>query len=236
MRTVDWSPDGTQLVVALHRNFQQNLYIVDVATGKLTPLMMDEWEEQDPHWSATDGQSTFQPIQMASPIFTVSTPKPKSTKQITNVINGAYSPQITADGDLVYLYYTANGWKVYGLPGELFLNADATEYFNAPFTEEHAADFMEEVLDYSHFDSMTTKYNPLKAVSAPVFILIYRMTNDSRTNWGISAGAQMTLMDYTQSHNLFAYTLLGEDTILQTGYTLDKFAPTFQNLWWTVPG
>ncbi|MEC8380838.1 MAG: hypothetical protein VXZ96_10980, partial [Myxococcota bacterium] len=228
MRTVDWSPDGTQLVVALHRNFQQNLYLVDAVTGKITPLMMDEWEEQDPHWSATDGRIYFSadPDGIAN-IYSYD-PETEEYKQITNVINGAYSPQITADGDLIYLYYTANGWKVYGLPSEHFLNAEATQYFNAPFTEEYAADFMEEVLDYSHFDSMTTKYNPLRAVSSPVFIPIYRMTNDSRTNWGISAGAQMQLMDYTQSHNLFAYTLLGEDTILQTGYTLDKFAPTFQ--------
>ena len=113
MRTVDWSPDGTQLVVALHRNFQQNLYIVDVATGKLTPLMMDEWEEQDPHWSATDGRIYFSadPDGIAN-IYSFD-PETKEYKQITNVINGAYSPQITADGDLVYLYYTANGWKVY---------------------------------------------------------------------------------------------------------------------------
>ena len=42
MRIVDWSPDGTELVVAVHRIFQQNLYIIDAEGGELKPIMMDD--------------------------------------------------------------------------------------------------------------------------------------------------------------------------------------------------
>ena len=59
MRIVDWSPDSKKLVLMLFRNYQQNLYTVNADGTDLKPIMMDEWEEQDPHWSAVDGKIYF---------------------------------------------------------------------------------------------------------------------------------------------------------------------------------
>jgi TolB protein len=58
LQRVDWSPDGTKLVLAVFRNYQQNLYIADPATNVLEPIMQDSWEEMDAHW-AKDGNIYF---------------------------------------------------------------------------------------------------------------------------------------------------------------------------------
>ena len=103
--------------------------------------MMDEWEEQDPHW-AQDGKIYF----AADPngIDNVYSYDPKTGKflQITNVITGAVSPHITKDGDLIYNYYTANGWKVYSLHKNEFLNDDVTHLFATEPEQEHVETFL----------------------------------------------------------------------------------------------
>ena len=226
MRIVDWSPDGSQMVFMLFRNFQQNLYTVNADGTNLKPIMMDEWEEQDPHWSSFDGKIYFSadPDGIAN-IFSYD-PKTGEFLQITNVINGAFAPQVTSEGDLVYLYYTANGWKIYGLPKTQFMNEDAGHFFNTKFGDAHATEFLKETLDYSHFESMTSKYNPWKGMSSPVLIPIYRLENDSITNWGMSGGAQFQMMDYAQFNQLFGFFLFGEDSVFQMGYTNDMFFPS----------
>jgi Tol biopolymer transport system component len=226
MRIVDWSPDGTQLVFAIFRNFQQNLYLVNADGSDLRPIMMDEWEEQDPHWATIDGKIYFS----ADPggIDNVYSYDPANGKflQITNVITGALSPHITKEGDLVYSHYTANGWKVYSLAKNEFLNNDATHLFTTDFTKEHVEGYLTQTLDYSKYDSMTRKYSPIKSMSSPVFIPIVRLQNQSRTSWGLQSGAQFQMMDYAQYNQVFAFFLLGEDTIVQAGYTNDMFFPS----------
>jgi hypothetical protein len=226
MRIADWSPDGKKIVFMLFRNFQQNLFTINADGTDIQPLMMDEWEEQDPHWSAVDGKIYFSADPDGiSNIFSYD-PKTNEFLQITNVINGAYAPQITADGDLVYLYFTANGWKLYSLSHTQFLNEKVNDYFNTDFGADFAGDYLEQTLDYSHFDELTYKYSPFKAVSSPVLIPLYRVQNDSITNWGIQGGAQVQLMDYAQYNQLFGFFLLGEDSVFQLAATTDVFAPS----------
>jgi len=226
MRIVDWSPDGKQLVFMMFRNFQQNLYLVNAdGSGEITPIMMDEWEEQDPHW-AQDGKIYF----CADPggIDNIYSYDPKTGKilQITNVITGAVSPHITADGDLVYNHYTANGWKIYTLGKNEFLNDDVTHLFNLTPEKEHVDGFLADTLDLSKYEEMTRDYSPLKSMSSPVFIPMMRLQNQSLTKWGLQSGAQFQMMDYAQLNQIFAFGLLGENTILQAGYTNDMFTPS----------
>ena len=114
MRTIDWSPDG-KLVFTLFRNFQQNIFVVNADGTDLQAIMMDEWEEQDPHWGV-DGKIYFS----ADPdgIANIFSYDPETKRVFTDhkCHQWLLPPQITNDGDLVYLYYTAHGWKIYGLP------------------------------------------------------------------------------------------------------------------------
>ncbi len=51
VRSPAWSPDGSQIVFAGWYQGQCDLYAVEVATGKLTQLTDDRYDEQDPAYS-----------------------------------------------------------------------------------------------------------------------------------------------------------------------------------------
>ena len=163
----------------------------------------------------------FPQIRMGLQISSLTIQKNKEFLQITNVINGAYSPQITNDGDLVYLYYTAHGWKNYGLPKSQLMNEPVTQYFDTAYSEEHQEGYLEEVLDDSYYEKMTKKYRPFRAISSPVLIPIYRVENDTRTNWGVQGGMQFQFMDYAQYNQLIGEFTLGEDSFGRLSYVND---------------
>ena len=54
---------------------------------------------------------------------------------------------------------------------------------------------------------------------------IVRM-QQNQTEW-ITVGVQFQIMDYAQMNQLLCVCLLGEDSILQMGYTNDMFTPSF---------
>ena len=225
MRIVDWSPDGKQLVFMMFRNFQQNLYTVNADGSNLKPIMMDEWEEQDPHWGQ-DGKIYFAADPSGIDNIYSFDPKTGQFLQVTNVITGAVSPHITKDGDLVYNYYTANGWKVYSLHKNEFLNDDVTHLFATAPEQEHIDTYLAQTIDLSKYDEMTRPYSPMKSLSSPVVIPLVRM-QQNQTDWGLQSGVQFQIMDYAQMNQLFAFALLGEDSIFQMGYTNDMFLPSF---------
>lgn len=227
MRIIDWSPDGTQLVVAIHRNFQQNLYTINADGTELKPIMMDEWEEQDPHWSE-DGKIYFAADPGGIDNVYSYDPEDGTFLQITNVITGAVSPHITQEGDLVYNHYTAYGWKIFSLSKNEFLNDDVTHLFRTNPDAEHVKEYMADKVDLSKYEAMTSKYSAVKSLSSPVVIPLMRLQNATRTNWGLQSGVQFQMMDYAQMHQLFAFALLGEDMVIQTGYTNDMFLPSLQ--------
>ncbi len=227
MQVVDWSPDGSQLVFGIFRNYQQNLYIMNRDGSGIRPIMMDAWEELDAHWSAVDGRIYFS----ADPtgIFNIFSYDPETEKfrQLTNVIGGAQSPQITADGNLIFNYYTAHGWKIYGLAKDEFLNKDASEYFNTEFDMEAATADLEFEEDLTYFAPMTRKYNPLKSIMAPTGLPMFRLENDGRTDLGLSAGGQIYVQDYVEQHAGFVQGMLGEDTYVTGRYFYQGWYPTF---------
>ena len=209
---IDWSPDGKQLVVSMFRQYQQNLWLVDVDTGAMKPLMVDSWEEADPHW-AHDGKIYFSAdVDGVWNIFSVD-PKNGDFLQITNEVAGAASPQITPEGNLVYSYAGAFGWKVYGLPKAAFFNRPANQYFTTDFDQAKVDKGLQTREDLSSYADQTSKYHWWKAKMAPFMVPILRLDSNSRTNWGLSAGFQFLISDYVEKNQLFLYTMLGEDPL-----------------------
>ena len=225
-QVVDWSPDCSQLVFGIFRNYNQNLYIANADGSDLKPIMVDAWEELDAHWSKVDGRIYF----AADPdgIFNIYSydPKTEDFLQITNVIGGATSPQITPDGNLIYSYYTAHGWKIYGLPADRFMNEPAGHYFDTDYNMETVSEGLAFREDMSEYAELTGPYRPSQSLVAPLFIPIYQMRQDSLTNWGIMGGFQTQVMDAVQFHQLFSAVMLGEDTLFQAGYTYNGWYPS----------
>ena len=227
LQQVDWSPDGSKLVFGMFRNYQQNLYTVNADGSDLKPLMVDSWEEQDAYWGK-DGKIYFS----ADPdgIFNVYSYDVESgdIRQITNVIGGAQCPVITPDGNLLYVYVTAFGWKAYGLAKSEFMNAPANHLFETDFDMERAKADLAFQEDLSEFAAMTKKYSMWKPHNymAPTAVPLFRLENDSQTNVGIQAGFQVFLQDYVEKHGAFIYALLGEDLLFLGQYFFQDWYPT----------
>ncbi len=222
MQRADWSPDGKKLAVAIFRNFQQDIWIVDAETGAAEPIMYDRWEDQDPYW-AKDGSIYFSSD--PNGIFNVYRydPSTKKVAQVTNVIGGAEAPSLTPDGNLLYSYYTAHGWKVYGLAKEDFFQKDATAAFDLSWEPEAVKEAWAFREDLSAF--VPRKYKG--ELMAPTGVPLIRVTNDSRDNVSIQAGGQVFLQDFVENHGGFVQALLGEDSMVIGQYFYQGWYPTF---------
>ncbi len=228
MQGPDWSPDGSKIVFAMNRNYQQNLYTIDVASGEIQALTWDEWEEQDPHW-AKDGSIWFSAdVDGILNIYRMD-PATGDIRQMTNVVNGAISPQVTDEGNLIYTQFTSFGWKLYGLPADELFQAPASHLFRTadetdPAQVKLALDYRE---DLSRWAATTRPYRAARAWSVPSAVPIFRFENDNQTNWGMQGGFQVSMQDYVQKHELSAFALVGEDNVAQFSYRNNALYPTF---------
>jgi hypothetical protein len=224
LQKVDWSPDGKQLVFGIFKNYQQNLYVVNADGSNLRAIMQDSWEELDAHWSA-DGRIYFS----ADPdgIFNVYSYDVASGRftQLTNVIGGASTPQITAEGNLIYTMFTAHGWKLYGLARDEFLNASADHHFITDFDDDDVSDAMAYRDDLSFYAASTTKYKPLKSLIAPTAVPIFRLESNARSNLGLEGGGQIFVQDLVELHQVWSTMMLGEDSVFAGGYTYQGWYP-----------
>jgi len=231
LQNPDWSPDGKQIVFGMFRNYQQNLWIVNADGTNLRPLTWDAWEELDPHWG-TDGRIYFS----AEPdgIFNIYSidPNSKDVRQITNVIGGAATPSLTAEGNLIYSYFTSFGLKVYALNREEFLNAPAGHLFRteAEYDDKIVAQSLAYREDLSHWATTTRDYRPLKSLGAPYAAPLFRLENDTQTDFELQGGWYLGAQDFVQDHEVFNVALFGEDLVFQGGYTWHGWYPDFSLL------
>lgn len=207
---VDWSPDGTKLVFAMMRNYQKNLYIMNSDGTGLEPISVDGWEDQDALWH-TDGKIYFS----SDPggVFNIYSydPATHDYRQITNVISGAECPMITPEGNLLYVHFSAYGWKIFGLSRGEFLNAPASHYFNVDYDKKAAAEELAYQEDLSQYQPVPYRVKPANLM-APTAVPMFRLENDSQTNFGMQAGVQVFMQDYVEKQGLFLMAMLGEDT------------------------
>jgi hypothetical protein len=225
LQRVDWSPDGTKLVLAVFRNYQQNLYIADPETNVLEPIMQDSWEEMDAHW-ANDGSIYF--TADCDGIFNIYKYDPVARRfwQITNVIGGAQGPWITPDGNLLYTYYTSYGYKVHGLAKDEFMNAPADHLFETDYDGAVVKAALETSEDLTSYAGQTSEYRVRKSIMAPGGAPLLRLENDGGANWGLQGGFFFFAQDYVEKNSLFAITYLGDDSLAFAEYQFQGWWPT----------
>jgi hypothetical protein len=226
LQQADWSPDGSQIVFSMFRHFHNDLWIVNADGSDLRPLTWDGWEEFDAHWG-NDGRIYFTAdVGKVFNIYAMDL-ETKAIEKITNVVGAAQSPHLTPQGNLLYLYYTAHGYKNYGLSKNEFMNEDATSHFNTSPEDKEVADFLAAVEDLSYYAEKTVPYKPWGNMIAPSVSPSVRFNNDSLTNWGLQGGASFLLFDFAEEHLFYGDAMFGEDIDLTGQYMFQKWHPNF---------
>jgi hypothetical protein len=118
--TPRFSPDGRSVTYsAWTAGGYRDVRVVDVASGQFRELFHDRAMDQQPVFSPDgrrvyfasdrDGVSNIYVFDLAS----------NQLKQVTNVLNGAYYPELSADEKtLVYTGYTSRGWDLFALEND----------------------------------------------------------------------------------------------------------------------
>ncbi|MBN2797960.1 MAG: PD40 domain-containing protein [Deltaproteobacteria bacterium] len=225
VQNIDWSPDGTQLVFSLFKDQRQDLYIMNADGTDMRAINRDPWEDQDAHW-AQDGNIYFSSDPDGK--FNIFRYEPEANKvvQITNVIGGAQIPSITPAGDLLYTYYTGNGFKDYALPQAEFFEKDVSNLFGLDVDQTEVQEFLAYTQDLSKYEAVTTPYNFARAIMPPTAVPIIKFENDTMTNFGLTPGFQVFTQDYVGDHTAFLVGQTGEDPLLLGSYTYAGWYPT----------
>jgi hypothetical protein len=155
--TPRFSPDGSTVAYgAWSRGGYRDIWLVDVASGVRTRLTNDRAIDRGPVFSS-DGRTLYFSSDRTS-IANLYAYEFASgeMRQITNVIGGAFQPDVSPDGrSLVYVGYTSKGFDLYRLP------LDAGRSFDAPASFVRDAPRVFE----SPLVMQSEPYNPLPTLS-----------------------------------------------------------------------
>lgn len=134
--TPRFSPDGRRVVYSAWTNGgNRDIRVVDVATGTFEEITADRALDQQPSFSP-DGTSVYFTSDRSgvANVYVYDLGK-RTLRQVTNVINGAYMPQVSPDGrTLVYVGYTKDGFDLFSLELDERRFLDAVE---APSRSRH---------------------------------------------------------------------------------------------------
>lgn len=131
--TPRFSPDGKRVAYSTWLSGgYRDVHIVDVETGNVVAVTHDRAIDQQPSWSP-DGHTLYFTSDRSgiANVYAYSLVSGELA-QVTNVVNGAYMPEVSPDGrHLIYVGYTSLGYDLYSLP------LDAAQFLSpAPYVDE----------------------------------------------------------------------------------------------------
>jgi hypothetical protein len=115
-QTPAWSPDGKKLAFsAWTTGGFRDLFVLDLATRQVDRLMRDRAIDMDPAFTP-DGLIVYSSDRSGIYNLYAIDPATRETWQLTNVLGGAFTPDVSPDGKRVaYMGYHADGFEVYEL-------------------------------------------------------------------------------------------------------------------------
>jgi hypothetical protein len=165
-----FSPDGRTIAISRwQRGGYRDIQLVDVATGRVTPLMHDRAQDSAPVWTA-DGRTIYFSSDRTgiANIYAYEVASGR-TRMVTNVIAGAYQPAISRDGrQLVYVGYTSYGFDLFHLDLGTIETRDAPRYID---------DRPPSIIDDEIWDGPSRDYNPLETLWPRAYMI--DLTSDS---------------------------------------------------------
>jgi hypothetical protein len=115
--TPRWSPDGKKIAFSAWRTGgYRDVLLLDVETGVTEDVTHDRALDTGPVFSPDGKRLYFSSDRTGVANVYAYELKDKTLRQVTNVINGAYQPDVSADGKhLVYVGYTHEGYDLFEL-------------------------------------------------------------------------------------------------------------------------
>lgn len=107
-----WSPDGKSILYSSFTANGQNLYLLGLASGEAKPLVVEEHDARDGAFSP-DGSHIYFSWDKTG-IFNIYSLNlaTNETQQLTNVVGGAFMPDVNRKGDLLFSTFTSDGYKI----------------------------------------------------------------------------------------------------------------------------
>ena len=112
-----WHPGGGWVYFGLHRGHGRDIYRVPTAGDLLDPVLSTDADERSPAFNRDGSVMYF--VSDRTGIFnlyrTATAGGWESAEQITNEIGGAFMPDVSARGELVYAAYRWDGFSISGI-------------------------------------------------------------------------------------------------------------------------
>jgi hypothetical protein len=110
----------------------RDIRVVELSSGRVRELTRDRAIDQQPTWSPDDRFVFFTSDRTGIANVYAHELATGTLRQVTNVLNGAYMPEITPDGEtLFYVGYTHTGFDLFSMP------LDRSRWLDAPAASEH---------------------------------------------------------------------------------------------------
>ncbi len=111
-----WAPDGSRVVFDLSSGHGRDLAAVDTTGNNFRLLVSGPADDRNATF-APDGSTLYYSSDRTG-IFNVYAMDLRTgdTRQVTNVLGGAFYPTVNASGNLLYALYTSHGYKIFRLP------------------------------------------------------------------------------------------------------------------------
>lgn len=137
--------------------------------------------------------------------------------QVTNVVSGAFWPNYTPAGNLLYEHYSPFGWEPHGLSCGEFHNKVVDDTSLVIDAAKFPLDVPQET--YPDYTAVTqdVKFHG-GWVRNPMLIPIINVGNVSLSHLGVDLAVYFATSDSLDTNSVWAYAQAGEDTIIQVGY------------------
>ena len=111
-----WSPDGERIALSVSKGGERDIVVAKIDSGEISdrvqPLVLTPGTDRDPAWSADGDEVIFSSD--VSGIFNVYAIhlESGSTRQLTNVVGGAITPDVGLDGTIAFASFGADGYRI----------------------------------------------------------------------------------------------------------------------------
>ena len=218
---LQWNNEGTHLIMALFKNFKQDIWSYEVKTREWTRITNNGVEELDPFvdreghiWFSSDLGGIYN-------VYSLD-PDTGSVWKHTDVLGSTYAPDVTPQGHLLYTDFTGHGYRIKAMHKDK-LKRELVAYpgicsneavdCSAPSTA-----FKEKL---PNVQASSTPYKPFRAGFPLSFWPILRTTDRN-----VEGGAAFYLGDAAEKHALEANITFGKDNYLAVNYFNSQFWPT----------